>query len=258
VEFEPLLEQSPAKPWVKRAGLIGGGLLLAGLLAGMAISFMKNSGPVRKRVIQEITLVKPPPPPPPPKQIEKPPEPEIKEVKIEEQKLDEPKPLENEPPPALKDLGVIGEGVAGGDAFGLEARAGGTDLLQTKDLDVGGGGGGAAAPIPEPQAMKAPPEPSMKLPEPKKNFSWYTVQIQQHIQDALARSERLQGSAYKVVVRVWLDADGGVKRVELVDSSGDQGTDASLRSALQELPKIAEAPPDGLPQPIRLRIISRL
>lgn len=262
MDFEPLDAEADAGPsWKQRAGVVLGALATIGLLGGMVYSFLQNSGPTSKRVVHEISLVKPPPPPPKPEI--KPPEPEMKkeEVKLEQPKIDDPKPLDNDPPP-LKDLGVIGEGVAGGDSFGLEARSGGTDLLQTANMDIGNGKGvGDAAPLamPEREAIKTPStEADFKMPTPKKNYGWYTVQIQQHIQDALALNDKLQGATYKITVRVWLNADGSVDRTDLVNTSGDEKTDNSLRQALKDLPKLAEAPPEDLPQPIRLRITSRI
>ena len=263
MDFEPLDPYSSDSPsWKSRLGMAAGALAVIGFLGGMIYSFLQNSGPTTKRVVHEIALVKPPPPPPPKPEI-KPPEPEMKkeEVKLEQPKIDEPKPLDNEPPP-LKDLGVVGEGVAGGDAFGLEARTSGTDLLQSANMDIGAGKGvgAAGAPaMPEREAIKTPStDTNFKMPAPKKNFGWYTVQIQQHIQDALAGIDALQGATYKIVVRVWLNADGSVKRTDLVNTSGDEKTDSFLRQALQDLPKLAELPPDDLPQPIRLRITSRI
>lgn len=257
MDFEPLNPDTDGSSgWKKPAGIVIGALTVVGLLGGMAYSFLQQSGPTTKRVVHEIALVKPPPPPKP--EI-KPPEPEMKkeEVKREQPKMDEPKPLDNEPPP-LKDLGVIGEGVAGGDSFGLEARSGGTDLLQTANMDIGNGKGvGDVAPIaaPEREPIKSPSTDTK--PAPKRNFGWYTVQLQQHIQDALARNDNLQGATYKIVVKVWLNDDGSVKRTDMVNSSGDEKTDGSLRLALKELPKLVESPPKDLPQPIRLRITSR-
>ncbi len=264
MDFEPLDPESEESSSRKKTiGLVAGGLAVIGLLGGMVYSFLQNAGPTTKRVVHEIALVKPPPPPPPKPEI-KPPEQDMKkeEVKLEQPKMDEPKPLDNEPPP-LKDLGVVGEGVAGGDAFGLEARTGGTDLLQTANMDIGNGKGvgGDPAPMAPPQSesIKTPSVGAdFKMPTPKKNYGWYTVQIQQHIQDAFALNDKLHGATYKITVRVWLNADGSVKRTDLVNTSGDDKTDSSLRQALQDLPKLAEAPPEDLPQPIKLRITSRI
>ena len=262
MNFQPLdPESNESSSRKKTIALFAGGLAVMGLLGGMIYSFLQHSGPTTKRVVHEIALVKPPPPPP--KQEIKPPEPEMKkeEVKLEPPKMDEPKPLDNEPPP-LKDLGVVGEGVAGGDAFGLEARTGGTDLLQTANMDVGNGkGAGDIAPMATPESAPiktAAVETHFKMPAPKKNYGWYTVQIQQHIQDALALNDKLQGATYKITVRVWLNADGSVNKADLVNTSGDEKTDSSLRQALKDLPKLTEAPPEDLPQPIKLRITSRI
>ncbi|MBI5041244.1 MAG: hypothetical protein HZB57_08620 [Gammaproteobacteria bacterium] len=45
---------------------------------------------------------------------------------------------------------------------------------------------------------------------------------------------------------------------ELADSTGNQDVDAALERNLAALPPLAEAPPQDMPQPIRLRISSRL
>lgn len=261
MDFEPLdPESDDDSSWKEKAGVVVGAFAAIGLLGGMVYSFLQNSGPTTKRVVHEISLVKPPPPP---KQEIKPPEPEMKkdEVKLEQPKIDDPRPLDNEPPP-LKDLGVVADGVAGGDSFGLEARSGGVDLLQTANMDIGNGKGvGDATPLamPEREQIATPStEANFKMPAPKKNFGWYTVQLQQHIQDALSLNDGLQGATYKIVVRVWLNGDGSVKRSDLVNTSGDEKTDRSIRQALKDLPKLAEIPPEDLPQPIRLRITSRI
>ena len=110
--------------------------------------------------------------------------------------------------------------------------------------------------MPEMKA-EAPKDLGVKIQE-KKDYRWYTLHIQSALQDALSRNDKLQGAAYVANVRVWLDRSGAISRYELVGSTGDNKTDTSLQAALGGLPKLAEAPPEDMPQPIRIRITSRL
>ncbi|MBU1690485.1 MAG: TonB C-terminal domain-containing protein [Gammaproteobacteria bacterium] len=179
--------------------------------------------PAKKPRLQQITLVKPPPPPPPEK---KPPEPEIKkeEVKIEQPKPEEaPRPADNEPP-AGKDLGVDADASGSGDGFGLVGRKGGRDLL------AGAGG----------------------------KYAGYTTLLRQQIQEIMSRDKRLRSANYKAVVRIWMTRDGRVDRFEMVGSTGYPDTDSSIKQALASMPSLKEAPPEDMPQPIKMRITSRL
>lgn len=215
---------------LKTVAVIAGLLLLAVAVFLIIKSLLGQSGkPVRPSVAQ-IQLLKPPPPPPPPppKPEEKPPEPEIKkeEVKLDNPKPeDKPEPPKDAPPPGEK-LGLDAEGAAGGDDFGLSANKGGAGL-------IGGGGGNGS------------------------KFGYYVSQVQQQIQEFLARDKKLRSASYKVMVRVWLGQDGAVRRVEMSGSTGDQEVDQALKAALTEVPKLREAPPPDMPQPMGLRITSR-
>jgi len=177
--------------------------------------------------VQEISLVKPPPPPPPPPPEEEPmeePEMEEEEVDIPEPEKvmeDLPEPPGDEPPPGTE-LGLDAEGGAGGDGFGLVGRKGSRGLLS--------GGGG---------------------------FGWYRGIIEQEILGRLSEVEELRRLGYTVVVRVWLAPDGSVETTELERGTGDAAVDLKLRNALTDGFRLSEAPPDDLPQPIRLRIDSR-
>lgn len=208
-----------------RKALILGAVLVV-LIASLVFfvrSMQSEDKPAKRPVVQQISLLKPPPPPKP---EEKPPEPEVKkeEVKIDQPKPDDaPKPADNEPP-AGKDLGVDADGGAGGDGFGLVGRKGGRDLL--------GGAGG--------------------------KFSGYTTLLRQQIQEYLAKDKRLRSSDYKVVVSIWMARDGRVDKFELSGSSGNTDKDNAIKQALASLPSIKEQPPEDMPQPIKLRITSRL
>jgi protein TonB len=134
----------------------------------------------------------------------------------------EPEPTDEAPPG--DQLGLDAEGVAGGDAFGLAARKGGSDII--------GGGGGAA-------------------------FAFYTGMLKDGILDALSDDERVRKGNYKLTVRIWVAPDGRVERIVLVDSTGNAELDAAVEQALGRMNRVREAPPIEMPQPVTLRIVSR-
>jgi len=206
--------------------------IIGGLLAALAVfyivkvivDFIDKKPAKNEKKIQPITLMKPPPPPPPPPKVEKPPEPEIKE-KIE-QPEPEPEPMPETPPdeaPA-RDLGLDAEGTAGTDGFGLAARKGGTGLF--------GGGGNP--------------------------YAWYGGLVKNGILNLLSSHEELRRKGYTAIVKVWLKADGSVERVELTKGSNDADIDELLGRLLNKFDRVAEAPPPGMQQPIKLKISSRI
>jgi protein TonB len=216
------LEEESPRVWPTRLLVAVVVLAVVALLGFGLKELLGDSGPAKKRTVHNISLLKPPPPPPPPKPQEKPPEPEMKK---EEVKLDQPKPdaPNQDNAPEGKALGVDAEGGAGSDGFGLVGNKGGRDLLA--------GGKGA--------------------------FAFYTNQLQRHLQDELAKNRKLKRLDYRVMVRVWLSKSGSVQRVDLGGSSGDAEVDETLRMALAAAPALRDAPPDNMPQPIRIRIMNR-
>lgn len=209
------------------------GLTVAILVIGVAIGVITfidqwlEKSPKEKKVVQQISLIQPPPPPPPPEKIEEPPpEPEIEE----EIKAPEPEPMPEDVPespaeegPIGDDLGLDAEGGAGGDAFGLAGRKGGRDLI---------GGGGS-------------------------KYSHYSQIIQHDISSFLQEKEDVRSNKYSVLVKIWIDPDGRVKQFKLLTSSGDEKVDQALKTALASLKKMREAPPEDMPQPVKLKITSR-
>lgn len=193
--------------------------------AALALAACSDSRP-RPKPVQQISLVRPLLPPKP---VEKPPEPEKPKEEIhEEVKVPEEAPKDEGPPPG-EDLGLDAAGGAGGDSFGLVGRPGGTDITK-----IGGGGAGGD------------------------RAAWFSGQLQREIQQALMRNPKLRGDDWSVVVRLWFSPEGAVRRVELAGTSGKADTDALLRGELAALPPLREKPPEGLPQPVRMRIASRL
>jgi protein TonB len=204
------------------------GLLGAGAVFGLRALLGEPEGPPKKQV-QQISLVKPPPPP----RDEKPPEPEP--PKLEEEKpidIAEPPPMPEQPmdtpeaPPPGPDLGVDAAGTAGGDSFGLVGKKGGQGLLN-------GAGGGAA-------------------------HLWYAGLIKKEVQELLNEHNELRRNRYTLVVKVWVERDGRISQVDVQGTSGDPSVDRALRNALTAAARLEQPPPEDLPQPVRLRITSRL
>jgi periplasmic protein TonB len=173
----------------------------------------------KRDVPQVVKIIRPPPPPP-----EEPPPPPPEEKVEEPLPQDVPEPEAADEAPPGEQLGLDTEGVAGGDAFGLAARRGGSDII--------GGGGGAA-------------------------FAWYTSMIKDGILDALSQDDRVRTGNYRLTVRVWLAPDGRVERIALADSTGDPQLDAAIEQVLARVRRLREAPPLEMPQPVTLRIVSR-
>jgi periplasmic protein TonB len=209
--------------WMRSAPLIVG-ILLTTTLGSAAVyyiqKFITSPPPQPKKVVQTVQLIRPPPPPP----IEKPPEP----PKVEEEKIPEPEqPTPDTPadqPPAGDLLGLDAEGGAGGDAFGLIGKKGGRDLLAS---------GGD-------------------------RFAWYAGALKDDLLSFLSEHQDIRQRAYSVNVRLWLDGRGAVTRVALSSSTGDHDLDRELQKLLGSMQKVAQAPPTDMPQPVQIRIVSRL
>ena len=192
-------------------------------IVALIIGFQEDV-PVKRKMIQQISLIQPPPPPP--KIDQPPPPPQEEEVQLDEPEPD-PEPVPDaaaDQPPAGELLGLDADGGAGGDAFGLIGKKGGRSLLS--------GGGNP--------------------------FAWYAGVLQQDILERLYNQDRVRKQKYSVRVKLWITPEGAVKKFELVDSSGSREVDESLRIALADIDRVREMPPQEMPQPVRVRISSRL
>jgi periplasmic protein TonB len=206
---------------------IAGGIMLI-ILVGFIIHFIssiKDKPEKKERKIQAISVMKPPPPPPPPPKIEKPPEPEpeIEKPAEPEPEQEELPDVADEPPPG--DLGLDAEGTAGSDSFGLAAHKGGKGLF--------GGGGGSP-------------------------FAWYGKMASKDLQAILSENEDLRRKGYTAVIKLWVEADGNIKRFEVSKGSNDAQIDGLIEKLISKYRKINEPPPPGMEQPIKLKITSRI
>lgn len=182
--------------------------------------FLNGAPNPPKQVIQQVQLIRPPPPPadvPPPP----PPPPEEKVDLQDPQQQPDPTPS-NEPPPS-EQLGLDAAGSAGGDAFGLAARPGGRDIT---------GVGGSA-------------------------YTWYAGLLKDQILGELSGEKAARSGQYSLIVRVWVRDDGSIGKVQIVEGSGDRERDRAIETALGRIPRLSQAPPADMPEPINLRIVSR-
>ncbi|MEC9339992.1 MAG: cell envelope integrity protein TolA, partial [Pseudomonadota bacterium] len=131
--------------------------------------------------------------------------------------------IADEPPPGAE-LGLDAEGGAGSDAFGLIGKKGGRSLL---------GGDGSA-------------------------FGWYGRIVQEDLQNQLQQLEEVRALSYTVVVKIWLSPVGDVETAMIERGSGDPEVDGRLERAIARNVRISSAPPQDMPQPIRLRVTSRI
>jgi protein TonB len=219
------------KKWLKRLPAILGGVLT--LLIAVGVYWLQGmfEKPLQvKKQIQQITVIQPPPPPPPPPE-QKPPEPEPEPEKVPEPEPEEepkPEPDEAEQPPG-EELGVDAEGGAGSDGFGLVGKKGGRGLL--------GGSGGSS-------------------------ILWYGGQVKRRLEDEmqpLLAGTPAGKAAYSVLLNIWVGADGRVSRAELASGSGKSEVDQSIRSALPKLRfALSKTPPENMPQPLKIKVTSRI
>lgn len=204
---------------LQRLGVAVGAVLLIAGLAWWVKGAVGGKAEKAKRSVQAVQVIRPPPPPPPPEEPPPPP-PNQPEEQIPQ---NSPDPVPSDDAPPAEQLGLDADGSAGGDAFGLAARKGGRDLT---------GGGGAA-------------------------FAWYTSLLKDQVLDKLSDLDSVRSRRFSIVVRVWVETDGAVRRATLVGSTGDGGVDKAIEAALERLGRLREGPPLEMPQPISLRIVSR-
>jgi periplasmic protein TonB len=199
--------------------LVGASITLIGAgTFAMVRSFLNSTPAPQKPVVQQIQLIRPPPPPP---DLPPPPPPPPEEkVDVPQQKPD---PTPSKEPPPGEHLGLDAEGGAGGDAFGLVGNKGGRELLAS---------GGSA-------------------------LAWYAGLLKDRILDQLNEDQAARRGQYSVMVRVWVRGDGSIDHVRIIEGSGNRERDQAIEAALGRLPRLSQAPPPDMPEPISLRIVSR-
>lgn len=209
----------PARAWTVR--------VLAGLAAVLLVVYVRaqiadsefriSEAPQRIALTDDIIE----PEPEEPETFDEPEPEETVEVESEDVETDM-----DEPMPSVSDLlGLDSDAAAGGDAFGLVARRGGRDLLET-----GGGGLGC---------------------------EWYATvlgeELNQLLLPLLSDNRTLRRQTWSVIVELWLAPDGAVEQFRTA-STGNPELDYEIRSALQRFDRVDTPPPAELPQPVRIRV----
>ena len=204
----------------KRLPIVMGAVVL--LLVTAAVGFIRgivtNKENKPPHVVEQVTLIRPPPPP------EEPPPPPPPPEKVEEPlPQDEPPPAPDNTPAPAPQLGLDATGTAGGDSFGLAARPGGSEITGT---------GGAV-------------------------FAWYTGKLKNEVSDRLSSDNKLRGKKYTVGVKIWIEADGRIKDVRIINGTGNHEIDTAIAADLVAMGRMTETPPLEMPQPVSLQIVSR-
>ena len=91
----------------------------------------------------------------------------------------------------------------------------------------------------------------------RSRWGWYAGQVQKTIAEAVRRNPKLRKAALAAQVRVWADSNGRITRVTLSKSTGDPALDAAITSEALGGLQLAEAPPQGMPMPINLKLTAR-
>ena len=228
-------EKKKPVPWV----LIGAFIVLAAGGVYLVKAVLSEDAPRRKDTTATVTLLKPPPPP---LIREKPPELEpVKEIKKEEiidpsvqNDAQSSKNDSQDDTPAGSDLGVDAEGSAGSDGFGLVGKKGGRSIL------AGGGGFGKGSLLAK--------------------FSGYTqivtMELRKKVMKRLDEEGGIPRGKLQAVVRVSVDGDGKIRDYRIVGSSGNSKMDDAIIQSLRSF-RVSEAPPEGMPKTMDIRIVSQ-
>lgn len=142
--------------------------------------------------------------------------------------MDEAETEEPPLPDAAEQLGLIGDGVAGADAFGLRSRTGGVDAFQAA-RDAAGGG--------------------MSQRDAHRRWSEGVGDL---LRDRLEEEDGVRERNYRVEVRLRFDDGGRVSDCRLTSSTGDDAIDGVIRERCRSL--TLPPPPANFPQPLRLGI----
>ena len=193
-------------------------LLIAALIYVVVMFLDSETETPQRKKVVQQITIISPPPPPPPPPPEQ--EPEIQEPEEEAvvDEMDEAMPEEGMDEDVGNDLGLDADGSAGGDSFGLLARKGGRGI-------VGGG---------------------------------YGALIVQEINSMLVDDDGLRHKEYSVILQLWISDSGDIQRYTIDRKSADKEVIRMIESALVRLGSVSSGPPLELPQPIRLRIRSRI
>ncbi|MDQ0354260.1 hypothetical protein J2S22_001177 [Rhodoplanes tepidamans] len=84
----------------------------------------------------------------------------------------------------------------------------------------------------------------------------YDMVLRSDIEQALKRDPMTRAGPYVASLRLWVDPSRVVRRMELVDTTGDDRYDAAISKALRGL-VVSQPPPPAMPNPINVKISVR-
>ena len=142
---------------------------------------------------------------------------------VPEEAADVPEEAPADDAPAALGTGIVGDGPA--DGFGLGTKGGGG-----KFGGIGGKGGAGS------------------------KYGAYAGKVQRSIADRLRSHKKTRTVQMSIKVRIWADANGRVTRAALSGTTGDPQLDRALREEVLPGTQLPEAPPDGMPMPIVMRL----
>lgn len=90
----------------------------------------------------------------------------------------------------------------------------------------------------------------------RSKWGWYAAQVQMTVADSLRKNPHTRSAALSLKVRIWPDITGRVTRAKLAETTSDPKLDAAINESLIGL-QLKEAPPEGMPTPIVLRITAQ-
>ena len=217
---------------LRRLALGAGAALLS---CGLALLAGCDQRPAAPRKMQMVKLLPdtPPPPPPPSKPEDKKPEPK--------EERPQPQPPQNKPqdtpqPQALRSDEAAGDGPGGGLVAGAVSKDYNGERIGANTIGGSGGEDGST----------------------RLAAASFANAATRALNEFLARDRELRRADYRVRVNLWLDPSGALQRIELVEGTGDAGTDQILRTALSRFPGPGAAPPERMPQPLRVLVTNRM
>jgi periplasmic protein TonB len=223
-----------ALAWLLRNKLV---IAITAVVGGVVVALISGSSGRPKHTkppaMQMVAIALPPPPPPPPPPPRREPEPapmQEEQMMIPQETVTEADAKPDEAPaPADASLGTGIKGDGPADGFGLGTSGSGNFFGGGTGRTAGGGGS---------------------------RWGWYAGQVQSGIQTALSSHPRTRALALDTRVRVWLDANGRVERVEVPRSDAAPDVIEAVRAALLGV-QLRQSAPEGMPMPIVLRISAR-
>ena len=210
-------KENNEKKKLLKRALILLGIFLLLLLLGFSLKNLFKQQNHPKKQITTIKLLPDTPPPPPP------PPPPPKEQPKEVQKAPEPKPVEMPPTETLKMEGAAGDAPSAFQAGNVTNDYKGGKTIGSDGL----------------------------------KFSWYAGVIKSEIEKALRSNPLLKDGQYKILVSIWVKPNGDIERLKVMQSDASPEIEQALKMTLDNLHSINQAMPEGMPQPLKLRITAR-